>query len=283
MDKTPLEMLAYHRSQVDRWTMQLIIDELNGFMPKLTDAVEQAEKALQEAEDALAKPAGVIAGLDEQIAEAEKERAHWAQDLESPSIGTRVPARGWVMELDAELVSLRQKKEFAESGLQPLYDVRNKCSNDLELAKGARMGLACAMLTPYAGFAQGTQAYVGHRQPYINHVILSGDHDDPEWDTAVAELAELCLLAGFTKDDMPDRAQDYRKFWDDIKNEHAPEPAPSGREVAESIHSAFEVNMQNKWLEESPSVMERRDIPRNDRVPSYMRTPDISDTARLLG
>jgi hypothetical protein len=274
-----LENLAKALHDVERWQAQLIIDELCGLLPVLQAGEALAEQALNAAESAIAEPKAAITELDSQIAQAQAERAKWAADLDSPQIKVRVPARGWVSELDLELAELQRKRDSAESGLQPLYDARNKCRSHYELAAKAVTAMAEAMLTPFAGMGQGTDAYVGYRQPHLNEVILTGNRDHPEWETAIAELQELCIVSGYRTTELPDDTEHYRQFWDKIKNDaNTPEPVPTGQD----IHNELMATAENARLAETGKRVANRiddyrspanPRPRNETVPDYMKIP----------
>lgn len=102
-------------------------------------------------------------------------------------------------------------------------------------------------------------------------------HGHPEFDAFLESLDDVALACDYRTDDLSERLR--QKAIDESRElfRREPEPAPSGREVVDSIHSSFEVARQNKWLDESPSVIEdyrtANPIPRNYAVRDYMRIP----------
>lgn len=256
--------LAAAMAEVDKWTHQLIVDELAGICPALDQAEEQAAAALRQAVAALEDPERATAELDGEITRAEAELSSWRSQLEDGDVGARVTARTWVSEWEAELAALRNKRDFAQAEMLPLIAARNKARADLELAMGAKRGLAWSMIDPFGtAVGQGTSAYVSYRMPRLTYVMLMGDRGHPEWDCALAELRELCVAvmrAGhdITRD-LPDFGEvAFRSMTSALDGNLADvmaDPAPTGRDVMNQIEAeAVNKNLPASYIEDHRNI-----------------------------
>jgi hypothetical protein len=283
-----LRALADALAETDRCIRQLVADELGELWPALDQAEEQAAGNLRAAVEALEAPQAAINALSAEITRVEGQCSDWQSRLESDRIEDRVEARVRFQAWDDELDKLRQKRDFAEAEMLPLLAARTKCRGDMELAQGAKRGLAWAMIDPFGtAVGQGTRAYVAHRQVRLNHVLLAADRANPEWDCAVSELRELCMAvmrAGhdITADlpafgelafrSMTSAMTDASSAWGD--------PAPSAADVV----AKDRVTVENAALAATRSKIEdhrnTRPVPRNAPVREFMKPPA---TVREMG
>jgi hypothetical protein len=196
-------------------------------------------------------------------------------------VSARVTARTWIQEWEVERDALTQRRDYAQAQMLPLVDARNKARGDLELAQGAKTGLAFAMCIPFESpVGQATQAYVGYRQVRLNHVLLLGDRTHPEYESAVAELHEVAAFAGYSLvEDVHARqlAESIRSNLPDA-TAAAADPVPSMTEVLALDKAA----MQNVALQAQPNVVEdhRRPAaprPRNEVVPPARQVQTLRD------
>jgi len=280
--------LAKAMGDVDRATMQLIVDELAEVWPALEDAEEKAAEALREALAALEAPERAIADLNAEIAHAEAELATWRKQLADGDVAARVTARTWIAEWEAEVAALTAKRDYAAAGMLPLIDARNLARADLELVQGAKNGLAVSMLDPYGPVGQGTTAYVSYRMPRLAYVLLAADRAHPEWEVACTELRELCISAmrgGYDVGrDLPDYAEvAFRAMTAGMADAMttAPDPAPSAVEVVKQTEAHFE-NMALQARPVHVSDIDDRRAAQPVRTPArnYMAVPRVKD---LLG
>jgi hypothetical protein len=68
-------LTSRRRAEVEKWTRQLIVDELAELMPGLEAAEETAAGRLREAVEVLKAPGRLLADLDAEISHAETELA----------------------------------------------------------------------------------------------------------------------------------------------------------------------------------------------------------------
>lgn len=277
---SPREALAFHLSQVDRWTKQAIIDELAEAIPALTANEERAARNLRDAVAALELPQRELDALGDEVTRARVKAGEYRSRADDTRLETRVEARAMAHEYDAEITRLENKLQQARDAMQPFLDDRDAARAGLELARNARRALAYAMLLPFEGLGQGTHAYIAYRQPYINHVLLKGDDRDPEWETAMTELRELCLSSGYRTDDLPADSEAYRNFWDKIRDDaNPPEPAPTGRQVHDAEIAALQSTAMNKSVQ-SPSKIEDFRRPPATQVARWRQVQRLSGEIR---
>ena len=273
--------LAKAMAEVDRCTMQLVVDELGEGWPVLVAAEGEAAEALREAGAALEDPQRAIAALGEEIARAETELSTWRRQLEDGDVAARVTARTWISEWETELAALAQKREFAEAQMFPFIDARNKARSHLELVQGAKRGLAYAMADPYGRVGQGTKAYVQFRQTRLTYVLLMGDRAHPEWDCAISELKELCVavmrVGHDITADLPSFGEvAFRAMTNAVEgnlSDVMSDPGPNAADVMASLKSEFtSANL-------TPAVIEDRRVapPPPRAVREYMQTQRLSD------
>jgi hypothetical protein len=287
-DAVPVEdhlaELAKASAEVDKWSRQLIVDELAELMPGLEAAEESAAARLRDALEALKAPGAAIADLDAAIGRAETELASWRDQLEGGDVAARVDARRWIAEWETERDTLTARRDYAAAEMLPLADVRNRARADLELAQGAKTGLAFSMCIPFESpVGQATRAYIGYRQPRLAYVLLKGDSADPEWECAVAELRELCISAmrgGYNvAPDLPDPAAVAAAgiaapMADAMAT--PPDAVPSMTEVL----ALDKARMEDLALQQQPSRIDDYRAPAPPReVPDrpYMRVPRVKD------
>lgn len=260
-----LAELAKATAAVDRWSAQLIIDELAELMPGLDRAEEQAAGRLREACTALEGPERRVADLEEHIARADSELASWRSQFDTGDVAARVTARQWISEWENERTALVQRKEFVQAEMAPLIDARSKARADLELVAAAKRGLAWAMVDPFGSAAgQATQAYIGYRQTRLAYVLLCADPGHPEWDTACAELRELCISAmrgGYdVARDLPDfGAVAFRAMVSEMASADSTPPAPAPGMI--DVMALTKAEFENNALQGHPTSIERRDLP----------------------
>jgi hypothetical protein len=275
-----LAEFAKAAAEVDKWSRQLIVDELAELMPGLEAAEETAAGRLRDALEALKAPESAIADLDAEIGRAESELASWRKQLEDGDVAARVTARTWISEWEVERDALTQRRDYAQAEMLPLVDARNRARADLELAAGAKTGLAFAMCIPFESpVGQATQAYVGYRQVRLNHVLLLGDRAHPEYDAAVAELDEVAAWAGFSLvEDVHARqlAESIRANLPDAAAAAA-DPVPSMTEVL----ALDKAGMEDLALQQRKTHVEDHRyapaVPRNVRVPEYRQVQTMRD------
>jgi hypothetical protein len=270
-----LANLAAARAEADKWTQQLIVDELADLLPGLDAAEDQAAAALREACAALGKPQQRLAALDAEVERVTGQCAGWEAKLSAVRIEDRVEARVRFQAWNAELDRLKAEQEQAGQDLHPYLEARRKARENVELVQGARRGVAWAMAAPFVSpVAQGTRSYVGYRMPHLAHVILKGDQDDPEFEPAVTQLEELCGRLGWTIDRTSAEAQRIKRHWDEVYAAASPaETVPTGQEVMAELHAEMAVSAANKALGPSRIEDHRQPAPPRDYMDPH-RVPD---------
>lgn len=131
---------------------------------------------------------------------------------------------------DAELSALKEKRDGLEHDLQPLYEHREKCKADVAHAQGARQAVFYAIADPFGSpVAQATAAYIGYRMPFLIPVLMQHDESHPEWETAITELQEACMISGYRTDSLPKADAHIKNYWDAaFADANKPEPVPTG-------------------------------------------------------
>ncbi len=230
-----IERLARAEAEREAVTMGLIVLELDELYRGLEEGEQAAAERLSAAVDALSEPLGQLAAIDEDIAEAEAERAGWqAQMTDETPRDKRARARIHHAECEADISRFRQKREWAEGQFQPLYEERDRCKKMLAVVQGAKRTVLAAMLDPFGSpLAQETGAYTSFRMPQLVPVLLRNDRESPEWDMAVAELEELCLRSAWRSDSLPSNAEQAARAMTSAMADASTvvAPAPSASEV----------------------------------------------------
>ena len=279
--------LARAMGDVDRATMQLIVDELGEAWPALEDSEVKAAAVLREALAAVETPERAVADLNAEIAHAEAELATWRKQLADGDVAARVTARTWIAEWEAEVAALTAKRDYAQAGMLPLIAARTRARADLELVQGAKNGLAVSMLDPYGPVGQGTTAYVSYRMPRLAYVLLAADRAHPEWEVACTELRELCISAmrgGYNvAADLPDYAEvAFRAMTAEMASalDSAADPAPSAVEL-KALETAYyeDAALQGRPVHVSDIDDRRFAQPVRTPVPQrdYMSVPRLRD------
>jgi hypothetical protein len=111
--------LAVALAEVDRWTHQLIADELGELWPALDQAEEDAAERLRVAAEALEVPQAAIDALTVEIDRVTGQCAEWQARLSSDQIEDRVEARVRFQAWNDELDKLKARRDFAESEMLP--------------------------------------------------------------------------------------------------------------------------------------------------------------------
>jgi len=232
-----LKRLADAGAEWDAATMGLIWLELGELLTALEAREDQAAAALREATEALTGPEAGLAAIDEETAATDRERLARLASAEDLSLDAdkRGLARAQLGEWEADLTRLRQKRDWAEAAMQPLVQARDQARMVLAQIQGAKRGVMWAQLNPFTSpVAQATKAYIGHRQPFLNLVLLKNDRSDPEWEAAISEVEECCLRSAYRTDHLPSEAEQMARAMTasmaDATSEPPP-PAPSGRDV----------------------------------------------------
>ena len=268
----------------DKCVQQLIIDDLADWMPALDAKEEAAEKRLSAACAALEGPERHVVGLNDEIARAEAELATWRSQLEGGDVASRVTARQWIAEWEAEREALVQKRDFAVADMSHLVDAKAKAHADAELAKGAKMGLAAAMVNPFGSpVARTTPSYIGYRQPFLNLILIANDRESPEWETAAAQWEDCARHSGLRTDNLPSEAEQMARAMTASMADATtspPPPAPSAVELGKLL----EAEMTNRALQSTRDYVEDRRYPPPRAVlvqkRAYMVVPRVRD---LLG
>jgi hypothetical protein len=150
-----LQLLGRAQDEVERWTRQLIVDELNELWPSLVEAEEHAQARLEEAERALVGPQEHIATLRVEIIRCGGRCNEWSAELTSEVTEYRVQARINFREWSAELDSLKEKLSQAERDREPLYRVEGAV--DGGLADIGEAQAAVPGVSPQPGEASGRE------------------------------------------------------------------------------------------------------------------------------
>lgn len=250
-------------SLVDQCVAQLIIDDLADMQFPLEENQEKAAKRLSQAVEAMGGPNAHLVTLDRDIAHAESRSAEYGKLLDSADPDERAQARWRKSEWDAELDSLRQKRQSAHEDMLPFIAEWDKAKADLKAADEALTGLALNMADPFKGVvAQGTPAYQVWRKQSGNLVplLLANDRDNPEFQQAVNLLEQCCLRSGYRTDNLPTNAEQLANALAELAG--TPEIAPSGAEVMAQTGAVAE----NVKLEHSRQVIEDYRQPRPPKV-----------------
>jgi hypothetical protein len=280
-----LKRLADARAEQEGCTAALIWLELDELQTALSAHEDQAAAKLRETVGALADPQAGLDAVDTEIASADAKRAGLAGQLDDDDDDADPDALALVrlrlQEWDRKLTRLRSKRDFAESGMQPLVEARDQSRKALADIQAAKKGLMWAMMNPFASpVAQATQAYIGCRQPYLNHVLLKNDRSDPEWETAVAELEECCLRSAYRTDNLPSEAQQAARAMTAAMADTTTSPPPPAPGMAD-IMKQTEAEMTNMALQKSPTKIDdyrnRPPVPRNARVEEYRQVPTLRE------
>jgi hypothetical protein len=167
----------------------------------------------------------------------------------------------------------------------PFRDALRKAQAELSQAKATLDGRKLNATPELAYYAAGQKSagYAWRFGMALEGVLRDRDH--PEHSAAVDHMLHLCAVSGFRtenySDELPSDAEQGRKFWDDVyANAQHPEPAPTGREVADAVRAEMIVAGMNKALEDSPSRIDdfrRPAPPRNAVVPQYRQVQSLRD------
>ena len=124
----------------------------------LQAAHDQANAALEAAEAALVDPVAQLAMLEEKIGAAEEKCSGLRQQIselagdddDDDAPDKLAAARMHLAEWEARVNRLRSKRDFAESGFQPLFEARTHAAEWVKVYKGAKLEVAEAMTDPSA-------------------------------------------------------------------------------------------------------------------------------------
>lgn len=282
-----LKRLADAQAEQEAVTMALIVTELDNIYSGLGEAEEAQAGRLGAAIDALGEPLSQLTGVDAKIAAAQDRCAGLRQELarldgdddDDDAPGKMAAAKMHLAEWEARVTRLRSKRDFADSGFQPLYEQRDSARKALGVVQAAKRRVLAAMLDPFGDpLAQQTEAYTSFRAPMLGPVLLQRDLESPEWDQALEQLREWCRRSGYRTDDLPSEAEQIaRALAAPMADALAtpPDPVPSGQDIL-AMDAA---KMVNDSL--PPSVIEDHrntpPVPRNLRVESWRQVPTLGD------
>ena len=251
-----IERLAAAHAETEAVIMGLIVLELDETLSGLSAAEDQAATALREAIETLAEPFAQLAAVDGKIAAAEGKcsdlRCKLAR-LEDADDDDRAPdkratARMQLAEWEAEVTRLRSKRDYAESGFQPLYEQRDNARKWLVTVQGGKRVILGAMLDPFgSSLAQGTGAYEAFRAPMLGPVLLRHDVDSPEWDQAVEQLREWCKRSGYRTDDLPSEGEQMARAMTSMMPDGSAAMADAGPSAAD-VMAQMTVDAANKSM-----------------------------------
>jgi hypothetical protein len=263
-----LQRLADAQQEQESVTAALIWLELDELRSSLGGSEARAAERLRAAHDALEAPLGAIAAIDRDIAQAEGRCVEWQAKLEGAGPDQRAQARIHFQEWDAEVTSLRAKRDQAEAMAQPVSAEHDQARKALEVVQAAKTRVLAAMLNPFGDeLAQATEAYKSIRMTQLVPVLLRGDRSSAEWDMAVSELAEL------------QRITENPRWVPEVMASAAetpPDPAPSMGEVL-ALDKAV---MENMTLQQQANVVEdhrRPGPPRQVPERPFMEVPKLRD------
>lgn len=283
-----LQRLADAQQVQEEATMGLIQLELDERTAGLDAAHDQAKAALEEAKAALVEPLAQLAMLEEKILVAERKCSDLRQqvdrladdDDDDTAPDKLAAARMQLAEWEARVTRLRSKRDFCESGFQPLFEAR-KCAEEwVKVYRGLLHKVGKAFLDPFGELGQETTAYQSFRMLHLNHILLKNDRGDPEWPMALAELRELCLRSGYrTEGDLPTDAEQAARALEmsGMANAADTPPAPAPNMV--DVMAQTNVEVTNMALQKSPSRIEdHRNTP---PVPRGLPERDFMNVQRL--
>ena len=199
------KQIAGARAAEERAVMGLIQLELDGRTAGIHAAHDQARAALEDAEAALVEPLAQLAQLEVKIVAAEGKCSDLRQridqlaadDDDEDAPDNLAAARMQLAEREARVTRLHSKRDFAESGFRPLFEVRDHAVAWVKVYRGAKAEVAEGMADPFGPLGQQTQAYEAYRMPSLFPVLLLHDRESREWDKAVEELEFLVGRLGF--------------------------------------------------------------------------------------
>ncbi len=259
----------------------LIVAELDECMVGIRADCDQAEAALEEAVEALVDPLAQLAVIEEKITAAERKSSDLRQridqladdDDDDDAPDRLAAARMHLAEWEARVTRLRSKRDFAESGFQPLFEARTRTETWVKALNGAKREFAKGMVDPFGPFGQQTEAYKTYRMPQLFPLLLLRDRESREWDKAMEELEFLVDRLGYKlMFDAEKAAQAMRsEMADAAASELAPAPS------AGDIMAMDVAGIVNAALQNSPSrIDDHRNtppVPRNAPVRDYMQLP----------
>jgi hypothetical protein len=277
-----LQRLADAQAETEAVTMALVFLELDEILTGLNASEDQCAAGLREAVAALEEPLARLAGMDAGIAAAEGRCVEWSQQLADKDPDRRATARSHFTEWSAEIDRLRADRDEAERGYRPLFEERERLRSNLRILQSAQLTVAAGMLDPFGSLGQQTRAYETYRMPYLSHVLLRNDREDPEWPMAIAEMSELAMRSGWRSDGLPTDADLAARALEMSGMANAmntpPDPVPNGQEVLAVDKATF----TNAALQNSPSKIEDFRTapapPRNAVVESYRQVQSLRDT-----
>jgi len=276
--------IAGAQAAEERAVMGLIQLELDERTAGLQAAHDQANAALEAAEAALVDPVAQLAMLEEKIGAAEEKCSGLRQqvselagdDDDDDAPDKLAAARMHLAEWEARVNRLRSKRDFAESGFQPLFEARTHAAEWVKVYKGAKLEVADAMTDPFGPVGQSTDAYEAYRMPCLFPLLLLRDQESQEWDKAVQELEFLVRRLGYklvfdAELAAAQAAQALRDSGMADASQYA-EPIPSAQDVL----TADAYKIRNESLPPS-----RIDDYRTPAVPRTLPERDYMDVQRL--
>lgn len=251
----------------------LIIEELDKDITSRDDVLEKHAALLREAVRNLDIVQRTLDTVDREIADAETEAYCLREKSHLGTTAEKVNA-GILYDKYIEIIEeLERKATEYRAELNDCQSEVSRHSKSLDREQRYIAFLREGMLTVKDGdfshlAVQGTQAYKGSRLPYIfAEVIMSGNRDNPEWQSCQQFLGALLFSSGLRDKDfeLPDTGKIELGYLPDN-----PEAAtqPSGTEVLELDRMQREALIDSR-LTRYPEYT-------SDRIPNrYLRDAEI--------
>jgi hypothetical protein len=259
-------------TEVDKWTRQVIIDDLTDLIGPLDEAEQEAAGRLQNAVAALEGPQENLASLDREMRTAQNRCNKFRDEVESGSVDRRARARWHLSEWQGELEKIRQKRQQVREDMIPLIAERDQAREDLKAIGESKAGLALNMADCYAGaVSMGTWSYETFRVQagHLSPMLWAHDDTNPEWSRGVEWVLELCERAGVRTDGstgmrrLASNAEQLANTLAELDKSGQPEVYPSGREAL----------AQNAVIAENAKLARERQLIEDYRQP---RPPKVT-------